>query len=67
MIASRNIDRLRETADELVQQLPKDGGPKLDYTMCNIREEDQVAIEAFVPKFHQLNFIDQILNFELEQ
>ena len=43
MIASRNGDRLRDTAEELFQQLPKEGGPRIDYTVCNIRQEEQVA------------------------
>ena len=42
MIASRNVDRLKKSANELRLQLPKDGSAEIDFVECNIRKEDQV-------------------------
>lgn len=44
MIASRNLERLRHTANELQQHLPPNGTAELDFMECNIRNENQVLI-----------------------
>jgi len=46
MIASRNGERLKAAATELQKQLPENGSAELDYTVCNIRKEDQVSVNA---------------------
>jgi len=49
MIASRKLERLRSTANELQQHLPADGTAELDFIECNIRNENQViTIKWFV-------------------
>ena len=44
MIASRKIEQLQSTANELQQHLPTNGTAELDYMVCNIRNEDQVMM-----------------------
>jgi len=50
MIASRKLERLRNTANELRQYLPPSGTAELDFMECNIRDEKQVInmIDQFV-------------------
>ena len=44
MIASRNGDRLKSTTDELTRQLSNNSdSPRIEYAVCNIRQEDQVT------------------------
>jgi len=42
MIASRKLERLQNTVDELQQHLPANGSAELDFMECNIRNENQV-------------------------
>ena len=42
MIASRKLERLQKTANELQQYLPSNGTAELDFMECNIRNENQV-------------------------
>ena len=44
MIASRKLERLQTTANELQQYLPASGTAELDFMECNIRNENQVII-----------------------
>lgn len=44
MIASRNAGRLKAAATELQKQLPEGSTAELEYTVCNIRQEEQVYI-----------------------
>lgn len=50
MIASRKLERLRNTVNELRQYLPPSGTAELDFMECNIRDEKQVInmIDQFV-------------------
>ena len=48
MIASRKLDRLKETAEELRSQLPADSVAQLELIECNIRQEDQVICLPFI-------------------
>jgi len=49
MIASRKVDRLQNTANELQQYLPANGPAELDFVECNIRNENQVMmIQQFI-------------------
>ena len=47
MIASRKIERLQSTADELQQYLPTNGTAELDFMQCDIRNEDQVMMSKW--------------------
>jgi len=44
MIASRKLERLQKTADELQQYVHASGPAELDFVECNIRHENQVTI-----------------------
>ena len=44
MIASRKIDRLSQTGDEMKAMLPKSGPAQLEYMQCNIRSEESVRL-----------------------
>jgi len=44
MIASRKLERLRNTANELQQYLPANGTAELEFMECNIKNENQVII-----------------------
>lgn len=44
MIASRNADRLKAAATDLQKQLPEGSTAELEYTVCNIRQEEQVYV-----------------------
>ena len=48
MIASRKLERLQNTANELQQYLPATGTAELDFMECNIRNESQVMNGACV-------------------
>jgi len=47
MIASRKIEQLQSTANELQQHLPTNGTAELDFIECNIRNEDQVILHLW--------------------
>lgn len=59
MIASRKVDRLQNTANELQQYLPANGPAELDFVECNIRNENQVKhlMEKTLERFGKLNFL----------
>jgi len=43
MIASRNLERLSKSADQIKQQLKTE---ELHHMQCNIRQEDQVGVQV---------------------
>lgn len=59
MIASRNGERLKAAATELQKQLPENGSAELDYTVCNIRKEDQVKqlMSTTIKRYGKIDFL----------
>ena len=44
LIASRKLDRIEKAAIEMRQAIPTQAGARLEYTKCNIREEEEVGL-----------------------
>lgn len=59
IIASRKLERLRSTANELQQHLPRNGTAELDFMECNIRNENQVKnlMEKTLERFGKIDFL----------
>lgn len=59
MIASRNAGRLKAAATELQKQLPEGSTAELEYTVCNIRQEEQVKklVLDTIKRFGKIDFL----------
>lgn len=47
MIASRKLEQLKKSAEEIKHRLPANERDKLQYVSCNIRKEDEVCFVFF--------------------
>ncbi|XP_052805053.1 peroxisomal trans-2-enoyl-CoA reductase-like isoform X2 [Mya arenaria] len=59
MIASRNMERLSESAESMKLQIKPNSAAQLEHMQCNIRKEEQVKdlISTTVKKFGKLDFL----------
>ena len=69
MIASRNADRLKAAATELQKQLPEGSTAELEYTVCNIRQEEQVKKLVVINKIKRcpIDSIESKFRFSVQR
>ncbi|XP_064614977.1 peroxisomal trans-2-enoyl-CoA reductase-like [Liolophura sinensis] len=59
MIASRNLERLEQAAEEMRSGIPQDSPAQIEHVECNIRKEQQVKtlISSTLAKFGKLDYL----------